>query len=157
MTIIEDSRQQKGKHDAKTAYFTEAGVELYRSKLAVGDYALPPRISVDTKRSISEIAQNICGTAKEHQRFKRECIAAKEMGTQLVILIENEDDVVDLTTLKTWVNPRSVIAPNCVQGERLAKAMITMSERYGVLFKFCKPEDSGQRIMEILLSYVNEY
>lgn len=150
MTIIEDTRQRDGRHDLKHEDFEKAGVHVIRSKLAFGDYALPPRVAIDTKRSIGEIAGNICGARSEHQRFKRECIAARDAGTQLIVLIENDDGVRDLNMLRSWYNPRTPVAPCCVQGERLAKAMQTMSERYGVIFRFCRPEEAGNIIMEIL-------
>lgn len=150
MTIVEDSRQQAGKHNQKHADFDAAGVRLIRSKLPFGDYALPPKVAIDTKRSISEIAGNMCGTTDEHQRFKRECVAARDAGTRLVILIENEDGVTDTVSLRRWINPRTPLAPNCVQGDRLAKAMETMQSRYGVEFRFCKPDEAATIIMEIL-------
>lgn len=148
ITLIEDSRQQTGKHDIKHLSFKNAGVEVVRCKLPWGDYALPPSISVDTKANMDEIAANICG--KEHTRFINECKAAKAAGCQLVILVENDLGISCLSEVHNWINPRVVYSPNCVQGPRLQKAMMTISERYGVEFQFCTPEESGQRIMEIL-------
>ena len=37
-----------------------------------------------------------------------------------------------------------------IQGPRLAKAMSTMSERYGVKFMFCHPRDTARIICELL-------
>ena len=88
MVIIEDSRQQAGRHELKHGSWSRSGDVIYRSKLAVGDYCLPPEVSVDTKASMQEIAQNIGGTAQEHARFRRELQLAQEMGTKLYILIE---------------------------------------------------------------------
>ena len=59
MVIIEDSRQQAGKHEVKHERFSQLGDILIRSKLPFGDYALPPKIAVDTKETMNEIAQNI--------------------------------------------------------------------------------------------------
>lgn len=148
MVIIEDTRQQAGKHDIKHQWFEENGVQTIRSKLPFGDYASVPELSVDTKRNMDEIAQNICG--KEHKRFINECKAAKSAGCQLVILIENEDGITDISMVHTWINPRSIYSPNCVQGPRLQKAMETISERYGVQFMFCPPEKAAQKIIEVL-------
>lgn len=148
MVIIEDTRQQAGKHDVKHQWFEENGVQTIRSKLPFGDYAAVPELSVDTKRNMDEIAQNICG--KEHKRFINECKAAKSAGCQLVILIENEDGITDISMVHTWINPRSIYSPNCVQGPRLQKAMETISERYGVQFMFCSPEKAAQKIIEVL-------
>lgn len=148
ITIIEDTRQQAGKHDTKHKWFEANGVELVRSKLPFGDYAPIPPISIDTKRNMDEIAANICG--KEHRRFINECKAAKYAGCQLVILIENTDGITDVSQVHTWINPRSVYSTKCVHGARLQKAMETISERYGVRFEFCPPEMAAQRVMEML-------
>ena len=148
ITLIEDTRQQAEKHNHKHLSFKNAGVEVVRCKLPFGDYAAPPPISVDTKASMDEIAANICG--KEHKRFINECKAARAAGCQLIILVENDIGIYRLDDVHKWLNPRSVYSPNCVQGPRLQKAMQTISERYGVRFEFCTPEEAGSRIVEIL-------
>jgi len=148
MIIQEDTRQQAGKHDLKHSYFDDHHVQIVRSKLPWGDYAPVPPVSVDTKANMDEIAGNICG--KEHKRFITECKGAKAAGCQLIILVENEVGISDLSKVRLWKNPRSVYSPNCVQGPQLQKAMETISERYGVRFEFCTPEESAKRIMELL-------
>lgn len=148
MVIQEDTRQQAGKHDIKHDWFAAHGVELVRSKLPFGDYALVPSVAVDTKKDMEEIAANICG--KEHTRFINECKAAKAAGCTLVILVENTVGIRELSQVHTWINPRAIYSKNCVQGDRLKKAMETISERYGVRFDFCQPEESAERILAIL-------
>ena len=149
--IIEDSRQQAGKHNIKHDWFFRHDVELVRCKLPFGDYAPVPPISIDTKKDMEEIAGNICGA--EHRRFINECKAARDAGCRLVILVENENGISDISQVHTWINPRVIYNPNCVQGERLQKAMETIAERYGVQFLFCTPAESAKRIMEILNEY----
>ena len=148
MIIQEDTRQQAGKHDKKHIWFEEHDVQIVRSKLPFGDYALVPTIAVDTKKDMDEIAANICG--REHTRFINECKAAKAAGCALVILVENEVGISDISHVHRWINPRVIYSDKCVQGDRLQKAMETISERYGVTFLFCKPEDSAEIITEIL-------
>lgn len=148
MVIQEDTRQKAGKHDIKHTWFADNGVELLRSKLPFGDYAPVPPVSIDTKENMDEIAANICG--KEHHRFIQECKAAKAAGCQLYILVENTLGITDVSQVHTWVNPRAVYSPKCVQGARLQRAMETITERYGVRFRFCTPEDAGQTIMELI-------
>ena len=148
MYIIEDSRQQKGKHETKHKEFADMGINLLTNVLPYGDYAYPPRVSVDTKRNMAEIAQNIGGT--EHVRFKNECIKARNCGAQLYILVENTEGITTIDEVHTWINPDLVYRPKAITGERLEKAMKTMSERYGVRFEFCTPEQSAKRIMELL-------
>lgn len=150
-SIIEDSRQQAGKHNIKHEWFSANAVELVRCKLPFGDYAPVPPVSIDTKNSMDEIAANICGS--EHKRFINECKAAKAAGCQLFVLVENECDITDVSEVHRWINPRVIYSPKCVQGARLQKAMETISERYGVQFLFCTPSESAKKIMEILERY----
>lgn len=150
MYIIEDSRQQKGKHEIKHNSFADMGVNLLSNGLPYGDYAYPPKVSVDTKRNMEEIAQNIGGVKSEHIRFKNECIKARDCGAQLYILVENTDGIFSIDDVHKWINPDLVYRPKAITGERLEKAMKTMSSRYGVKFEFCTPEESAKRIMELL-------
>ena len=150
-TITEDTRQQKGMHDLKHEFFQKIGVKVVRSKLPFGDYAPVPPVSIDTKRDMDEIASNICGT--EHKRFINECKAARDAGCQLVILVENRCGITTVSEVHKWVNPRIIYSEKCVQGDRLQKAMETISERYGVEFRFCTPEDAGRIILEIMEAY----
>ena len=151
MVIIEDSRQQAGKHNTKHKWFEENGIELIRSKIAFGDYCLPPAVSIDTKKDMDEIANNICG--KEHKRFINECKAAQSAGCQLIILVENHLGIESVDDVHEWQNPRVIYSPNCVQGDRLERAMKTISERYGVRFEFCRPSESAERIINLLREY----
>lgn len=150
MIIQEDTRQQTGKHNIKHEYFEEHKIDLFRSKLPFGDYALAPPVVIDTKKDIDEIAKNICGDRQEHERFIRECKLAKAAGSRLIFLIENTVGINKLEDVHRWINPREIYSPKCVQGPRLQKAMETIQERYGVQFLFCTPERSGEIIVNIL-------
>lgn len=151
MIIQEDTRQKSGKHDLKHEYFQKSGVGVIRCKLPVGDYALVPSVSIDTKENMDEIAQNICGS--EHKRFVNECKLAQASGIQLIILVENDLGITDISQVHTWINPRVIYSEKCVQGDRLQKAMETISSRYGVRFMFCHPSDAGRIITEILTAW----
>lgn len=61
MILLEDTRNQPGKHDMKKKYFSEHGVEVRRTKLYVGDYTLPAdqSICIDTKKDIQELIGDI--------------------------------------------------------------------------------------------------
>lgn len=157
MWIIEDTRQQEGQHETKHKRFQEHDIQLIRCKLPFGDYALPPKVAIDTKKGIKEIAGNICGASAEHQRFKRECIAARDAGCKLIFLIENDEGITSIDQVHTWRNPRSIYSPNVVQGDRLEKAMKTMSKRYGCEFLFCAFEDSADLIIKLLEGEENEH
>ena len=159
MTIIEDTRQQKGKHENISAYLHSVGVEMLRQKLDVGDYMTEnSQTSIDTKYGLQEVYGNLIGN---HDRFRRECIRAKESGIHLIVLVE-EKGIRKLEDVKTWKNPRQYIyerlkssgnakqkAPP-VSSERLYGIMRTMSELYGVSWMFCEPNKTGQEIVRIL-------
>lgn len=168
MIILEDTRQQDQKHTLKHKWFAEHGIEVRRTKLYCGDYTLPTNQSVciDSKASILEILNNVCG--KEHARFRRECERAQEAGIQLIVLVENDRQQIGSTgiwnpairkleDLHRWANPRLFIRrggkqlyPNATKGQTLQKACHTMQKKYGVKFLFCTPEESGKRIVELL-------
>lgn len=151
MTILEDTRQQKSKHELKHDFFQANDIAVVRCKIPWGDYVLAPLVSIDTKASMDEIAGNIGG--KEHKRFITECKAAKAAGCKLIILVENDLGITDISQVHTWINPRAIYSPGCIQGPRLQRAMETISKNYGVEFMFCKPEDAGRIIMGVLEKY----
>lgn len=123
---------------------------MIRCALPFGDYIKTPPVSVDTKASMQEIAQNIGGTSEEHARFRRELVKAKDNGCHLYILIENEDGIRSIDDVARWWNPRLAESPKAITGERLAKAMATMQDRYGCTFVFCPPEKAAGMIYLIL-------
>ena len=106
---------------------------------------------------------------KRRGRFHREIVRAQLEGVKLVFLVENAGSRIKGTKIDTptierledlhkWVNPRAFIKgvggkpryPDAMRGITLMKACMTMERKYGCRFEFCKPEDAGARIMEIL-------
>lgn len=148
MVILEDTRNKKDQHEIKHAAWQAHGDTLFRCALPCGDYALPPAVAVDTKRDMLEIAGNIGG--KEHERFKRELIRARDMGTKLYILVENEDGIRSIDDVESWINPRLTLSPKAITGVRLAKAMRTLEERYGCAFVFCMPQEAAKFVYFLL-------
>ena len=146
ITIIEDTRQQAGKHELKHKAFDEAGVRVVRCKLPFGDYALPPAVAVDTKKGLGEVAANL---TTEHARFRAECVNAFNAGTRLIILTE-EPGISSIDDVESWENPDLQYRSTAITGARLAKAMRTMEQRYGVQFAFCDPEDAAAMILKLL-------
>ena len=148
MVIVEDSRNQIGKHKNINAYLKSVGLRVIRSKLIVGDYVIANRqdTSIDTKKDMVEVSQDIF---QDHKRFRAECELAKDCEIRLVVLIE-DNTVSNYEELLQWVNPqpnRSALTPN---GERCYKVMKAMEYSYGVEFQFCKKKDTGKRILQIL-------
>ena len=149
--LIEDTRNKPGHHELKHARWEAIGQPPVRSKLAFGDYALVPPVSVDTKKDIQELAMDI---TQEHERFRAECEGARDAGCRLVVLVENEDGVRDLDCLRKWREPEASFrrrrAKMRYSGSRIAAACATMRERYGVEFAFCAPEDAADFVLDIL-------
>lgn len=137
------------------------GVDLKKLDF-LGSY----NVCVDTKKDMQEIIGNICG--KQHERFRDECILAQNNGIQLYVLVDNMDGVRSIDDVAFWQNPRAKIQrwittpggkrrkvlkyPDATKGETLFKAMLTMQNKYGVKFLFCRPEEAGERILELLTS-----
>lgn len=130
----------------------------------VGTY----KVCVDTKKDIQELIGDICG--KQHDRFRDECMFAQNNGIKLYILVENEAITINerkgiyspfidnLDNLNRFVNPRLFIwkngkqlYPTATKGITLKKACITMRNKYGVEFLFCKPHDAGKKIIDLLV------
>lgn len=124
-------------------------------------------VAVDTKKDMQEIIGNICG--KSHPRFRDECILAQNNGIRLYVLIENADGVKSVGDVFKWRNPRlerynrikymqscgkwlnaSIPITPPTSGKTLAKSMLTMQLKYGVEFVFCRPEEAGKKIIELL-------
>ena len=152
--LVEDTRQQRGKHGHKAAYFERVGEGVVRCALPVGDYQRPAKVAVDTKKDIVELGVDL---KSDHARFARECDKARKLGTQLVILVENVDGVRSLKDLEKWVESDESFKKRNrggravrYTGKSLAKACETMHRTYGVKFGFCPPEESGARIVAIL-------
>lgn len=124
-------------------------------------------VAVDTKKDMQEIIGNICG--KSHPRFRDECILAQNNGIRLYVLIENADGVKSVEDVFKWRNPRlerynrikymqscgkwlnaSIPITPPTSGKTLAKSILTMHLKYGVEFVFCRPEEAGKKIIELL-------
>lgn len=130
--------------------------------------------SVDTKFGIAEIYGDLIG--KPHARFRDECILAQQNNIELYILIESAPEVSCLDDVRRWRNWKQLYA-YCrrnhiktgqgmmdrieeyvshggqkppVDGEHLYKTMMTMSGKYGVNWKFCRPERCGEAIAYLL-------
>lgn len=152
-TLQIDTRQKDGLHVLKHEHFASLGIHCVRTKLYVGDYMFVGGVrAVDTKRDLQELAADI---DRDHDRFRRELVNAKDAGISLTVLVENEDGVRDLDGLAAWVEPAESFvkrrhAKRRIGGLRLAKACLTMSDRYGVSWAFCAPEDAGAMVIGIL-------
>lgn len=76
MVILEDSRQQPGKHENIRRWLDARDIPVRRCKLYVGDYIIANRgdVAVDTKMDVRELISNVY---QEHERFRAECLRAQ--------------------------------------------------------------------------------
>jgi ERCC4-type nuclease len=148
LIILEDTRNKPEKNAHIRQQLEELGYKVERTKIYCGDYTFPTNqsICVDTKKDMNEIESNLI---HDHERFKAECIRAKEAGIKLVILIQDPKLKV-LGDVFSWFNVRSKWSKKAASGRQLAKMMYTMQERYGVKFEFCTKATVGKRIVELL-------
>lgn len=148
LIILEDSRQKPEKNKHIRDQLEQLGYKVDRCKLYVGDYtwATNQSVCVDTKAHMGEIESNL---VHDHERFREECIRAKEAGVQLIILIQ-DTKIKSVSDVYPWYNPRKRFSPKAVSGRQLGKIMVSMENKYGVRFDFCKKDEVGQRIVELL-------
>ena len=155
MVLYEDTRQQAGKHKNIEQYCKRKKITVIRQKCDVGDYMLPDgRISVDTKQDLLELCKDVM--SNDHRRFRSECQRAMEQGIQLIILVEEVPPYgrVDMWEVPRWRtsnewhrfgDPMTLVDPAA-----FAKALKTMTERYGVKFRFCTRRQSPGRVIKYL-------
>lgn len=163
--IVEDTRQQAGKHDRISKWMEAHGVDFAprASALPFGDYMRDgSNISIDTKKDVQEVAGNI---GHDHARFVRECERARAEGYKLVILIEEHPEYNDRDKLNSWI---SYVCRRCrkcrphqpgkcvryrtkpMNGPTVAKILTKLERDHGVRFEFCAKRDTARRICEIL-------
>lgn len=148
MVILEDTRNKPEKNKHIRQQLEELGYKVNRCRLYCGDYTWSTNqsICVDTKKDMNEIDSNLI---HDHQRFKDECIRAKEAGIQLIVLVQDQK-IKSMSDVFGWYNPRKRFSPKAVSGRQLGKMMISMEQKYGVKFDFCKKDNVGKRIVELL-------
>ena len=148
MVIFEDTRNKPEKNKHIREQLEALGYKVERTKIYCGDYTFPTNqsICVDTKKDMNEIESNLI---HDHERFKAECIRAKEAGIKLVILIQDQK-LKQMSDVFGWYNIRKKWSPKATSGRTLGKIMYSMKEKYGVDFQFATRQEVGMRIVELL-------
>lgn len=142
MIIFSDTREKKNAHIL--AYFDRNGIPYEIRKLDVGDYMVDGgTVTVDTKRSIDELAANMLNR-EDKSRFMREVRRAKESGLHLVVLIES-NKYHQIADLASWKSKYSGI-----NGRSLMDAVYRCHISYNVDFLFAPKISTARRIVEIL-------
>ena len=140
--LICDSKEKKNEHILR--YFDRHGIDYEIRKLDVGDYMFEGgTISVDTKRSVDELASNMLNR-NDHARFLREAKRAADSGIKLIVLLETSK-YKSIPDLREWQSKYSGIS-----GRSLMDAIYKTHIAYGVEFLFCPKISTGRRIIELL-------
>ena len=152
MYVLVDSREKPKAITKIIDYFNRNCIQYDVSKLLFGDYMNynNPRIVVDRKQNIAELAKNC---TSEHERFRREMEKAKKAGATLVILVEQDRykdrgrwiEVNDITDLMAWSSPHTMI-----KGERVFRILYSWMAKYPIRVEFCDKRSTGRRIIEII-------
>lgn len=167
MTILQDTREKKAYHENVVNGLKAIGHKVVRTKLFVGDYTRVDdmTVCVDLKQNMQEVYSNVIS---DHERFIRECKRAQDSGIHLIILVE-QGGISAVKDVAKWRNPRvdrwykihngqirgayrGVQIPKQppVSSQRLAQTMQTISERYGVEWRFCSPDKTVDVICDVL-------
>lgn len=149
MTIQIDTREHKWELARIQRQLDRLGVKSFVSKLYVGDYQSldNPRLVIDRKKDLQELCGNI---TQQHERFRRELQRAQDAGIRVIILVEHGEDIKTLEDVYFWENPRREKSPRATDGHALYRALVTIRDRYGVRFEFCRKSQTGKKIMELL-------
>ena len=140
--LICDSKEKKNEHILR--YFDRHGIDYEIRKLDVGDYMFEGgTISVDTKRSVDELASNMLNR-NDHARFLREAKRAADSGVKLIVLLETSK-YKSIPDLREWRSKYSGIS-----GRSLMDAIYKTHIAYGVEFLFWPKISTGRRVIELL-------
>lgn len=148
MVLQADSRERKNQNIID--YFDSIGQQYIVSKMISGDYqdVNSVRTLIDLKQShgdgIAELCANLTKT-NNHQRFRNEIDRARLIGCErfIVLIVSSKVDCVD--DIHLWNNARGQVKP-----ETLEKIVKTFISKYGIEVVFCKKNEAGAKIVELL-------
>lgn len=170
--VIEDTRQQREKHEHIRAWMEAHGVAFDQRSHALpfGDYVSDngSNVAVDTKKDVQELVMDV---GRDHDRFVRECERARSSGYRLVVLVESSARYNDRSQLERWTSKVCLMCRACrpsqskgckryrskpMQGPTLARILSSMERRHNVVFEFVSKRDAARRICELLGEEVSE-
>ena len=148
MSVLCDTREQMTPRSSRR--LKQIGVPIERVALSFGDYSarcdvldLRSSVAIERKMDLSELARCYC---QERKRFIREFERAKEAGAKLYLLVENGSlDEAYSGHYRARVHPSSLTA-----------SMLAWLARYDCQILFCKEENSGQVIHDVLFRELKE-
>ena len=149
MTLIVDTREKPRAIVKILTEFSRQGVKVVRMALNYADYWNPanPKVVIDRKQNLQEVAQNV---VQGRKRLVREIERCNKAGRHLIFLVEHGGKIHRIEDVIGWKNPRLRESPYAVSGERLFKIMKAMESYYGIEWKFCSKGQTGKKIIELL-------
>lgn len=146
-----DTREQR--NEEVIAYFKMIKQPYEIVKVDSGDYIYKNDYTtiIDLKKDLVEVAGNIAGTRKQHDRFKREIQRAKDLGCKRFVVLIREP-LQNLEAVQTWETPRLRNGRPLVKRPPTAlyKTMKTFESKYGVEWQFTTRTNAGRDIIAIL-------
>ena len=148
MSVLWDTREQDTPRARKR--MEQIGAPIERVALSFGDYSvkcdtldLRDQVAIERKMDLTELAHCYC---QDRKRFVREFKRAKEAGTKLYLLVENGSlDEAYSGHYRARVHPASLTA-----------SMLAWLARYNCQILFCKEENSGRVIHDVLYRELKE-
>ena len=149
MTIITDTREKPRAIQKILTEFSRQGVTVVRRKLNFAAYWNPenPKVIIDRKQNLQEVAQNVI---QGRARFVREIERCNRAGCHMIVLVEHGGKIHGIEDVMRWKNPRLRESPYAASGERLFKIMTMMASYYNIEWKFCDKGHTGKKIIELL-------
>lgn len=139
--MIQDCRERHGHHCGVENYCRQHSITIIRKRLNVGDYMLPDgKISVDTKQSIDELANDLY---RDKQAFNKKYKKCLQDGIKLIVLVE--EPIKSLNELVAWKSKHGKIS-----GRYLLDLISAVRLSYGVEFRFVDKKNVGSEIISLL-------
>lgn len=142
--IIIDSREKEFNH-IKT-FFETNNIPYAVQKLDTGDYLNTdnPSVLVDRKANLQEVCSNLSNGKNNVSRFTKECRRAFHDSVKFIVLIEgtNCKSIKDVTQWKSSFSQHT--------GKWLVNEMFRLTMAYNVEWKFCRKNETPEKILELL-------
>ena len=142
LTVICDTREKANDH--VTGYFSKNKIPYISRNLNIGDYSaqicdmtMETEIVIERKHNLDEICGNF---SANRDRFEREFLRAKALGTKVFLIIENASwEDVYLGNYRSKFAAKSLVA-----------SLLSWQIRFNITIFFCNPANTGRLIYHIL-------
>jgi hypothetical protein len=152
MLIIVDTREKTGWWDLSKYDGCDGQIS---SKIDAGDYSLydyPNLITIERKRTINEIANNL---GREYERFCREFERMQKYKNKYVICEFTLDSLIDYPKNEPKYLQKSIR----MNGKFMLKRIDELENKYNVKFIFCKNKEEAEReafdLFKLAIAYSN--